>query len=982
VEARLKEKADAFFSYDLVECRKKERISKRNEVRHQEEAINAVNGWFDKKKFPAGTIMAMPTGSGKTFTAARFLTKYLLSQDDESQNYKILWLAHTHHLLEQAFFTFGPGKMDINEKYEVGNISGSKKTLDIRVVSGSSKHQDVADIKSSDDMIIATLQTISGAYNNEKQKKPLEAFLKASNGKLFVIFDEAHHAPAPTYRKFLIGDEAEEVPESLRERFPNMYLLGLTATPTFTDVKRRGWLKDIFPQKIINSDTSKFHSSINNLMFERILAKPKIKEIKTKIDPKVDDQEYQSLVNRHREDIPERIIKRLADNDERNQIIVNSYDKKRCGKTIIFTDYVDQCLQINSFFQDRNKKLSNEDKILADVMYTARSDEENSNILQKFKNNQLDVIINIRMLTEGTDVPDVDTVFLTRQTTSEILLTQMVGRALRGPLFGGTEEANLVFFIDNWKKLINWATWDPEDWKAKEDVDDYKSGPYDLISVSLIKKLIKIMKNPGEYKGEFLKYMPLGWYIVNYYEFPDESEKNDEKENGNNIEPEPRKVRDFVLVFENDKENYSNLIKSLITQDISVFNNDKIKSDHFKPEVKKFRDEFFADHKKHIGKGLSKNIFNILRHMAQNKKNPPKFIEFIERENYDIDVLARNYKKYDRDTEDEKLRTIYKDNDNLWSTLYYDYDHFKVQYNACVEWIISEKYPDTDDTVKIIPAEKKITNKLKNGTLEEKIRACEKLGKLGSQEHLHKKTIEMLHELSISGNNSIQQAALKAFNKIKRELTPKERGKILKRDLKKCLCCGETKNLQIDHINPRSLGGSNSPENLQTLCGKCNGGVKQKEIIDFRISKTPLNKPPSDFFGLGKRHITKVQAEDSEFWKKVLQRNINIFYKCKAVKDVQLNFNNCEWKIELFKGNNPKWAENSIDNLIQNIKEQLAEYNIKCPKNININLKESNNLIPKEYEKLWKSYVKHPKRLTDEDMDKLANYIDYYGLIN
>ena len=41
------------------------------------------------------------------------------------------------------------------------------------------------------------------------------------------------------------------------------------------------------------------------------------------------------------------------------------------------------------------------------------------------------------MLTEGTDVPDVDTVFLTRQTTSKILLTQMIGRALRGPKFGG-----------------------------------------------------------------------------------------------------------------------------------------------------------------------------------------------------------------------------------------------------------------------------------------------------------------------------------------------------------------------------------------------------------------------------------------------------------------------------------------------------------------------------------------------------------------
>ena len=41
------------------------------------------------------------------------------------------------------------------------------------------------------------------------------------------------------------------------------------------------------------------------------------------------------------------------------------------------------------------------------------------------------MLINVRMLTEGTDVPDLQTVFLTRQTTSQILMTQMVGRAMR-----------------------------------------------------------------------------------------------------------------------------------------------------------------------------------------------------------------------------------------------------------------------------------------------------------------------------------------------------------------------------------------------------------------------------------------------------------------------------------------------------------------------------------------------------------------------
>lgn len=66
------------------------------------------------------------------------------------------------------------------------------------------------------------------------------------------------------------------------------------------------------------------------------------------------------------------------------------------------------------------------------------------------------------MLTEGTDVPDVNTVFLTRQTTSKILLTQMVGRALHGTAFKGTEKAYIVSFIDNWQQVIDWSEYELE----------------------------------------------------------------------------------------------------------------------------------------------------------------------------------------------------------------------------------------------------------------------------------------------------------------------------------------------------------------------------------------------------------------------------------------------------------------------------------------------------------------------------------------
>jgi rubredoxin len=64
---------------------------------------------------------------------------------------------------------------------------------------------------------------------------------------------------------------------------------------------------------------------------------------------------------------------------------------------------------------------------------------------------------------------------------------------------------------------------------------------------------------------------------------------------------------------------------------------------------------------------------------------------------------------------------------------------------------------------------------------------------------------------------------------IKRKpIKPSLRFEILKRDNYRCQMCGATAKdgatLEIDHIQPVSKGGSNSPDNLQVLCRDCNAG--------------------------------------------------------------------------------------------------------------------------------------------------------------
>lgn len=49
-----------------------------------------------------------------------------------------------------------------------------------------------------------------------------------------------------------------------------------------------------------------------------------------------------------------------------------------------------------------------------------------------------------------------------------------------------------------------------------------------------------------------------------------------------------------------------------------------------------------------------------------------------------------------------------------------------------------------------------------------------------------------------------------------------------------CLCCGEPKPLQADHITPISRGGDNYISNIQPLCLSCNAS-KHTKSIDYRL---------------------------------------------------------------------------------------------------------------------------------------------------
>ena len=58
---------------------------------------------------------------------------------------------------------------------------------------------------------------------------------------------------------------------------------------------------------------------------------------------------------------------------------------------------------------------------------------------------------------------------------------------------------------------------------------------------------------------------------------------------------------------------------------------------------------------------------------------------------------------------------------------------------------------------------------------------------------------------------------------VKRATIPESlRNEVYERDSYKCVQCGSSENLTIDHILPFSRGGKTEKKNFQTLCKKCN----------------------------------------------------------------------------------------------------------------------------------------------------------------
>lgn len=323
---------------------------------------------FGKWNCVDNILYQMPTGTGKTRLFTSIIRDISIWGLRHNINYRILIIAHRSELIEQSSRSL--------DKYRIkhGVLAGTMK--------------DKRDLTQT--IQVASIQTITHPAN-----QCMIDDLKFD----FIIIDEAHHAVANSYQK-------------LWEYCPDAKKLGVTATPwrmnnsgfaqifdayipsmSIKDFIQKGWLATYQYYSIpISSELVKSIESIREFDIEG-------------------DYKNSALVE-------------VCDTSKIRAQLYDSYEKNVLGKKgIIYSISREHSEHICLQYRSRGVAIEN-----IDSKTPAKLRE---NVIQAFRNGEIDIIVNVDIFSEGFDCPDIEFIQLARPTKSLVKYIQQVGRGLR-----------------------------------------------------------------------------------------------------------------------------------------------------------------------------------------------------------------------------------------------------------------------------------------------------------------------------------------------------------------------------------------------------------------------------------------------------------------------------------------------------------------------------------------------------------------------
>lgn len=382
---------------------------------YQKEVYDGLTVFLEGKGARASTrvMVSLPTGSGKT----RVVVECLLDALQEGRlRGCILWVAQTEELCEQAVQAMG----DVWN----GRAECPPRDLAVQRVWGGLS----AEVDLTADAIVCTPESFNSklrefSSNDEGLKEDAVA-----NQVGVVVIDEAHLSLANEYKNlFDLGDVCRR-------------LIGLTATPGKANDDDARRLAKRYQLNIL-TPASLGSEPIASLTTRRVLAKALFNQIAV-------EDEVVSLTNDEIEffqrfkDYKGSVLTRLGKSEKRNARIVweLSAIPNDAGQVLVFASSVSSARWLAGVLGAIGRS--------AAVVDAAASKVSRSHAIESFRRGETQFMLNYAVLAQGFDAPKVSYVVIARPVNSIVLVEQMLGRGLRGPLNGGTETCRILVFED------------------------------------------------------------------------------------------------------------------------------------------------------------------------------------------------------------------------------------------------------------------------------------------------------------------------------------------------------------------------------------------------------------------------------------------------------------------------------------------------------------------------------------------------------
>ncbi|MFJ8853584.1 DEAD/DEAH box helicase [Streptomyces sp. NPDC102437] len=357
------------------------------------------------------TVLHLPTGVGKTRTGMDLICDHLRRNEPTL----VVWLARGRELLEQAALEFERAWASLgNREVTVARMWGDAPI-------------DLDDI--TDGIVVLGLEKAGAAA------KSVPGFLdQLALRTTFTVFDEAHQAIAPTYRR---------VVEALTLRSDSS-LLGLTATPgrTWADISEDEKLADFFARQKVMLEIDGYDNPVTALIEQGYLARPDFRTVAADSGMKLSARDKQALAASF--DVPDELIARLADNVQWNlQVVRTVLDlSEQHRRILLFAASVEHSRLIVAILTMFG--------IDAEQVTGESSARHRDRVINRFKGpgTRPMVLSNYGVLTTGFDAPAASAAVIARPTRSLVLYSQMVGRVIRGPKAGGTSTCDVVTVVD------------------------------------------------------------------------------------------------------------------------------------------------------------------------------------------------------------------------------------------------------------------------------------------------------------------------------------------------------------------------------------------------------------------------------------------------------------------------------------------------------------------------------------------------------